>query len=55
MPDAFYHESAKLITVERNPLPRDAERRIAVITAGTSDLPVAEEAAITAEIIGNHV
>ena len=53
--DAFYHEEARLITVERNPLPRDAERRIAVITAGTSDLPVAEEAAITAEIMGNHV
>ena len=53
--DAIFHESARLITVERKPLPKDEKRKIAVITAGTSDLPVAEEAAITAEIMGNNV
>ncbi|HIU64231.1 MAG TPA: nickel pincer cofactor biosynthesis protein LarB [Candidatus Avacidaminococcus intestinavium] len=53
--DAQYHQQAGLITVERKPLPRDEMRKIAVVTAGTSDLAVAEEAAITAEIMGNHV
>ena len=33
----------------------DSQRYIAVITAGTSDLPVAEEAALTAEVMGNEV
>ncbi len=33
----------------------DASSYIAVVTAGTSDIPVAEEAAITAEVFGNHV
>lgn len=53
--DAVYHEMARLITVERKPLPKDDTRKIAVITAGTSDMPVAEEAAITAEVMGNKV
>ena len=55
VPEAVYHETSRLITVERKPLPKDVTRKIAVITAGTSDLPVAEEAAITAEIMGNNV
>ena len=41
--------------VERQPLPQDADRVIAVVTAGTSDIPVAEEAALTAAIMGNKV
>ncbi len=52
---AEYHEAARVITVERQPLPQDAERFIAVVTAGTSDIPVAEEAALTAAIMGNKV
>lgn len=55
VPDAVYHEAAKLIMVERQPLPKDPERIIAVVTAGTSDIPVAEEAALTASIMGNRV
>lgn len=55
VPEAVYHATSRLITVERKPLPKDVTRKIAVITAGTSDLPVAEEAAITAEIMGNSV
>ena len=53
-PDAVYHEEARAITVERRPLPR-LERPVAVISAGTSDIPVAEEAAVTAEITGSPV
>lgn len=55
IPEARYVKIARLIFVERAPLPRDAKRKIAIITAGTSDMPVAEEAAITAEIMGNTV
>lgn len=55
VPDAKYHELARLITVERQKPPIDSERFILVMSAGTSDIPVAEEAAITAEIMGNEV
>ncbi|MDF2568479.1 MAG: larB [Sporomusa sp.] len=55
IPDAKYHELARLITVERQKPEVDNERFILVMSAGTSDIPVAEEAAITAEIMGNEV
>lgn len=55
VPDAVYYPQARLIVLEREPLPKDPEHKIAVITAGTSDVPVAEEAAITAELMGNQV
>ncbi|HEX8310802.1 MAG TPA: nickel pincer cofactor biosynthesis protein LarB [Chthoniobacteraceae bacterium] len=53
-PNARFHELARCITVERRPLPKSGGT-VAVICAGTSDLPVAEEAAVTLEIFGNHV
>jgi NCAIR mutase (PurE)-related protein len=53
IPDARHHEIARCITVERTAVPR--QPGVAVLCAGTADLPVAEEAAITAEIIGNDV
>ncbi|MBP2641578.1 MAG: carboxylase [Firmicutes bacterium] len=55
LPEAEYSEDAKLILVRREALSVDPERFILVMTAGTSDIPVAEEAALTAEIMGNHV
>ena len=55
LPAAIYHKDARLIVLEREKLPCDQERFIAVVTAGTSDIPVAEEAAVTAEIMGNSV
>ena len=51
---AVHHELARCVTIEEKPLPKRAGT-IAVICAGTSDLPVAEEAAVTAEIMGNRV
>jgi len=53
-PKAVHHEAACCLTLERKPL---AKRPgcIAVVCAGTSDLPVAEEAAVTAEFMGNEV
>lgn len=51
---AIHHETARCLTIETQPLPK-RPGAIAVICAGTSDLPVAEEAALTAEIMGNKV
>lgn len=55
IPDAEFHELAKLIIVRREEVKTDDERFILVVSAGTSDMPVAEEAALTAEIMGNKV
>jgi NCAIR mutase (PurE)-related protein len=52
--NAVHHELARCVTIEKKPLSKRAGT-IAVICAGTSDLPVAEEAAVTAEIMGNRV
>ena len=49
----FYYETARAFVV--HPTPIHTEHYIAVVTAGTSDMPVAEEAAITAETFGNPV
>jgi NCAIR mutase (PurE)-related protein len=51
---AVYHELARCITIEKKALPK-RPGKIAVVCAGTSDLPVTEEAAVTAEIMGNTV
>ncbi|MCW5553808.1 MAG: nickel pincer cofactor biosynthesis protein LarB [Verrucomicrobiae bacterium] len=51
---AVHHELARCVTIETKPLPK-RPGTIAVICAGTSDLPVAEEAAVTAEVMGNRV
>lgn len=48
-----YHESARLIVV--GTLPTRRKGLVAVVTAGTSDAPVAEEAALTAEAMGTRV
>ena len=53
-PGAIHHEMAGCLTMEKTPLPK-RPGRIAVLCAGTSDLPVAEEAAVTANIMGNQV
>lgn len=52
--DAEWHESARLIRIQRDRTERGVGS-IAVVTAGTSDIPVAEEAALTAEAMGNRV
>jgi pyridinium-3,5-biscarboxylic acid mononucleotide synthase len=52
--DAVFHKEARTITIKRN-LTLQGKGKIGIVTAGTSDIPVAEEAAITAEICGNQV
>ena len=51
--DCRYHEAARIVVVK--PRPVDEVGRIAVVCAGTSDIPVAEEAAVTAGTLGNRV
>ena len=51
--NAEYHAAARCITVKGDCVP--GKGTIALCTAGTSDQPVAEEAAVTAEILGNTV
>ena len=52
--DAEWHESARLIRIRRDHTVR-GRGPVAIVTAGTSDIPVAEEAALTAESMGNQV
>jgi pyridinium-3,5-biscarboxylic acid mononucleotide synthase len=51
---ASYHETARVITAIKDQRPKIKDQ-IAIITAGTADLPVAEEAAVTAEFLGLKV
>ena len=53
-PEARFHEAARCLTVETTPV-SPLPGRIAVCAAGTSDMPVAEEAAVTAEFHGATV
>lgn len=52
---AKYFETAKAITYQKEPRRSVAGSLVAIITAGTADLPIAEEAAVTAEFLGNKV
>lgn len=52
--EAEWHEAARMIRIWRDRTDR-GQGTIAVVTAGTSDIPVAEEAALTAEAMGNRV
>jgi hypothetical protein len=54
IPEVEYHETARIITLTANEIPK-VQTRVSVVTAGTSDMPVAEEAAVTAGFFGNPV
>ena len=51
---AEYHELGRCITLQQDKT-KHGKGTIAVVSAGTSDIPVAEEAVITAEVMGNKV
>ncbi|MDO8586077.1 MAG: nickel pincer cofactor biosynthesis protein LarB [Armatimonadota bacterium] len=55
VPDAVWHEAARLIVVDRADKPPDDGKYVMVLCAGTADMPVAEEAAVTAETMGSRV
>jgi pyridinium-3,5-biscarboxylic acid mononucleotide synthase len=54
LPEGAYHDQARIFSYNGN---KDVSRKpgVAVVSAGTTDIPVAEEAAITAEAMGNEV
>ncbi|MBP5322082.1 MAG: nickel pincer cofactor biosynthesis protein LarB [Kiritimatiellae bacterium] len=54
LPDAVYQPDSRILTRDVVPLP-EPSGKIAILTAGTSDLPVAEEAAVTAERMGARI
>jgi NCAIR mutase (PurE)-related protein len=54
-PDAIYHKDAKMVVWEKKEIPRQGKGTILVISAGTSDIPVAKEAFLTAKVMGNQV
>ncbi len=54
-PQAVYHADARMIVMELNPVPVQGRGLILIISAGTSDIPVAREAYLTARAMGNNV
>jgi len=52
--EATYNESAKTVVIQRYKL-KQKKGKILILTAGTSDIPVAEEAVVTAQLMGNSV
>jgi len=56
LPQAVFFETARIIAVlDEGKKANENLPTVAVVTAGTADIPVAEEAAVTAEILGNKV
>jgi NCAIR mutase (PurE)-related protein len=54
-PDIKYHPRSRAATLVRQPVEARGKGTILVVTAGTSDIPVGEEAMVTAQIMGNEV
>ncbi|NLS79560.1 MAG: nickel pincer cofactor biosynthesis protein LarB [Chloroflexi bacterium] len=57
LPHAVYHPLGRIVTITQGPIPEPAPDQplVLVVAAGTSDLPVAEEAVLTARIMGSRV
>ncbi len=54
-PEATYHKKARALTLINTPVKSSGKGTVLVVCAGTSDLPVAEEAFVTAKFLGNPV
>lgn len=54
-PGAVYHPEARILALETAPVPVRGRGTILILSAGTSDIPVAMEAAVTARAMGNRV
>ncbi len=55
VPDAVHDPVARTISARRGEQPKAPEKSVLIVCAGTSDIPVAEEARVTAEMLGNTV
>lgn len=54
-PTALYHGDARCLTIEQKPVEVTGKGKVLVVSAGTSDIPVAAEAVVTARMMGNEV
>ena len=54
-PTATYHKTAQIISILQEPIPKNNKGTILVLTAGTSDIPIAKEAILIAQLMGNTV
>ena len=54
-PTAEYHADARMICLSDGPVPETGKGEILILSAGTSDIPVAKEAFLTARAMGNTV
>jgi hypothetical protein len=54
-PGAVHNATARMVSLRQTPVSEHSKGHVAVVCAGTSDLPVAEEAAVTAETFGVRV
>ncbi len=54
-PNCRYHSTARVLTHHTHPIVSEGKGTILIVTAGTTDIPVAEEAALTAQFMGNRV
>jgi pyridinium-3,5-biscarboxylic acid mononucleotide synthase len=54
-PEAVYHKDAKMVVWKKHDIPIQGKGTIVIISAGTSDIPVAKEAFLTAQAMGNPV
>lgn len=54
-PKSIYNEIARTVVIKSHPIKINGIGKILVVSAGTSDMPVAEEARVTAEVMGNEV
>jgi NCAIR mutase (PurE)-related protein len=54
-PESTYHPDAAMIVYAKSDIPQNGRGTILVLSAGTSDIPVAKEAFLTAKYMGNHV
>lgn len=55
LPEVKYDPVSRILYLERAVAARDTSHRILILSAGTSDIPVAEEARLTAHLMGNAV
>ncbi|MBE9528655.1 MAG: nickel pincer cofactor biosynthesis protein LarB [Proteobacteria bacterium] len=54
-PKAKYNATARTLFIKSHPIKINGRGTVLIVSAGTSDIPVAEEAAVTAECMGNKV
>jgi len=54
-PESQYHRNARILTLATRSIDKEGKGTILVVSAGTADIPVAEEAVITAQFMGNEV